>query len=490
MEPIELTLTVESNERLRARTRSGAEAPEGSVQFDKLTRDTITIFQKWLSRGQVSERRELEVLGTNLYQVIFDETIGAFFEEHLDRARKDNQRLRVQLSFQERAGDLADLPWEYLYRPDTEMRAGYFLCTYADLVLSRYMPLGTDHKILEPEESPLRILIVVSNPEEENLGPVIPGLGPAVPGNEVIQRIQALSEEDHPIEFDILNKPTVDNFLRSLEDFKPHVLHFIGYGRSDRIEGKGEIALLESDEQNVEWIRDREFADYFVRVRSIPPLVVLHLWETLSTDPNANFAMLAPELIRRNIPAVVAMQYPITNKAAIAFSRAFYRELAKGVPVDDAVQIGRWRITTKVPKAYDNRGFGTPVLYMHSSGSIVQPGQKKTESSSEPSPLPQFGTAGHAADKADKVAENKSSLSDIVIKACSQRMEELELNEEQKMRMDKKLYIIREELASKGTSEMEATIRNWYNLERDPKLEQIIESALFALKNATARNRT
>jgi hypothetical protein len=67
------------------------------------------------------------------------------------------------------------------------------------------------------------------------------------------------------------------------------------------------------------------------------------------------------------------MQYPISNLAAIAFSKAFYESLGKGEAIDDAVQKGRFRITTRVAGAMNSRVFGTPVLYMRSRDGILLP---------------------------------------------------------------------------------------------------------------------
>src|SRR5205823_2530038 len=97
------------------------------------------------------------------------------------------------------------------------------------------------------------------------------------------------------------------------------------------------------------------------------------LCEGGAVDFDANYAGLAPQLVRAGIQAVVAMQYPISNNAAIIFSRAFYRAMAKGEPVDIAVQTGRYRITTSISKAYDSRVFGIPVLYMRSRDGVIQP---------------------------------------------------------------------------------------------------------------------
>jgi hypothetical protein len=358
--PEELTIIVQDSKTVRARTGDGGEK-SGEIKLDKLRRQTIHILETWLTQGKTTERGEIEVLGMHLYQVLFGGDIGKFFENSLSRVPQ-GERLRVQLSFQEAARELAAFPWEYLYYPDEEERGGFFFATHVDLVLSRYMPLEEGRKTLKPEAGTLRILIVVSQPSDQ--GPVMAG--------PVIEAIQKM-EESYPIKVEILDKPTIDAFLDKLSEVKPHVLHFIGHGVYEN--DKGKIAFLETDE-TVIWVEDKEFSEYFINTRSIPRLVFLHLCEGGKLDFTANFAGLAPQLIRANVPAVVAMRHPISNKAAIAFSRAFYRELAAGQPVDNAVQVGRWRITTADPKqAYKNRVFGTPVLFMRSSDGIIQPAQ-------------------------------------------------------------------------------------------------------------------
>lgn len=361
MEYAELILVVQDGNTIRARRRDGAEISEAFI-YNDLHRRMIEIFEDWLNKDKITRRQELEVLGTLLYTILFSNRIESFFKQSLADARKASQRLRIQLSFEGKAADLANLPWEYLYCPETETSAGFFLATNRDLVLSHYMPLEMAREALAPTESPLRILIIVSRPQD--LGPVL--------ADSAIEAIEKLSEKI-PIKIDKLTLPTVENLLDTLEGAEPHVVHFIGHGHFDKVQGKGLIALLDWEGKNAAWIRDREFAEFFVQKRAIPRLVFLHLCEGGAIDFTANFAGLAPQLIRTGTQAVVAMKYPITNRAATVFSRAFYHELAKGEPVDNAVQIGRWYITVNDPLAYDSPVFGVPVLYMRSRDGIIQP---------------------------------------------------------------------------------------------------------------------
>jgi hypothetical protein len=225
--------------------------------------------------------------------------------------------------------------------------------------------------------------VLVSQPDHPSLGPVV--------AEPVIEAIQKLAEK-YPIQLVVEKKPTVPNLLENLKDLNPHIIHFIGHGRYNDELNQGEIALLANDETSLRPVRDTEFVEFLTQMNAIPKLFLLQMCEGGVVDFKKQFAGMAPQLILAGVDAVVAMQHPITNAAAIAFSRAFYKELAEGNPVDSAVQMGRWQITLEIPQAYDSRVFGTPVLYMHSRDGIILPpseaGKKTGEASVSPQAAP------------------------------------------------------------------------------------------------------
>ncbi len=366
-EDFEITLTVQNDGKTvgaRSSSSTGEREATGELHLDPLRKQTVRIFQNWLNKGKIDKREELEVLGTHLYRALFDDKIAAFFASFFaDLKKKRSKHLRVQLSFQDDVAELAGLPWEFLYCPEIKD----FLATHVDLVLSRFMPLDEERETLSPDKGPLKVLIATSQPE---------GLNP-VAAEEVLKDINSLAEK-FPEKYQIekLDKPTIARFKEALTQVEPHVLHFIGHGRFNIAEKFGEIALLKPDEKTVEWCSDKYFAQQIKNTKVKLRFVFLHLCHGATADENlfySSFSGLAPQLISANIPAVVAMQYPIANWAAIAFSKAFYKELAKGSPVDQAVQMGRIAITEYNPQAFENRVFGTPVLYMHSKDGIIAP---------------------------------------------------------------------------------------------------------------------
>jgi hypothetical protein len=91
-------------------------------------------------------------------------------------------------------------------------------------------------------------------------------------------------------------------------------------------------------------------------------LAILNACEGARSSPSDPFAGVAQTLIQQSIPAVVAMQFEITDDAAITFAHEFYGAVADGYPVDAAVAESRRAIYAQGNEVE----WGTPVLYMRS----------------------------------------------------------------------------------------------------------------------------
>lgn len=66
-------------------------------------------------------------------------------------------------------------------------------------------------------------------------------------------------------------------------------------------------------------------------------LVILNACEGARTSRTGPFAGVAQNLVRRGVPAVIAMQFEITDEAAITFAHEFYAAIADCYPVDAAL---------------------------------------------------------------------------------------------------------------------------------------------------------
>src|SRR5262249_28509767 len=97
-------------------------------------------------------------------------------------------------------------------------------------------------------------------------------------------------------------------------------------------------------------------------------LVVLNSCEGARGNMSDLFSSTASVLMGRSIPAVLAMQYEITDEAAITLARTFYTALAKGMPIDMAVSESRKTMSFLGGGSVQ---WGTPVLYMRSSNGVL-----------------------------------------------------------------------------------------------------------------------
>jgi hypothetical protein len=326
----------------------------GHVEFKGLEADLIRVFERWLSqRARTWEEDELRAFGGLLHRVLFPPASWAAFVAIADEAARTNERVSLELvfPFDPPYSRLAAIPWEYLYAPDTAARGGFFLATRPSIVLTRFVPptdVGPG-----PIEQPLRVLAVPSAPDD--LGEVV--WEPAV---EAIEK----AGEEAGFAVDVLEDPNTQELGDRLADPSRRVdlVHFIGHGTFDPKTGSASLSLT-SSEGLQEPVSDRGFAQLVTRSRPFPRAVVLQACDAGRTDYQASFAGIAPQLVREGVGCAVAMQYPVTNRVANAFTAALYAALSRGADIDRAVQEARFAIV--VPGALsDPRLVGLPVTYL------------------------------------------------------------------------------------------------------------------------------
>lgn len=394
----------------------------GQVLNDKLIFDTVDRFVYWIDKFgdptlQVEQRckgEDLETLGLHLYNLLFDreprehpdkpgtrESVRNCFEDTIRnfearRANDKSLRLRLILKFHQAADKLATYPWEFLRVPWTP-KAFFLAGRKTELILTRCVPEAGFQDKLDPEERPLKILIAYSAPPD-------PGLG-KVGADEVISYIKGL-EKENLVKVDTVY-PSFKDIEAKLKAMKPHIFHFIGHGRVEGDEPQVALMREQKEIENAEallepaqrragvkvpqaaWTASATFAELFKEHQ--PRLVFLHACKGAATD--YKFHSTALDLVKAKIPAVVAMQFEISNLDANTFATLFYQHIDAGLSVDEAVSMGRWELSV-VPQgrvAWSDRGFGTPVIYLQSKGAVISPRPRETTAGNEPiieAPIP------------------------------------------------------------------------------------------------------
>lgn len=237
------------------------------------------------------------------------------------------------------------LPWEFLYKRPRFIAQS----TWTPVVRA----LDVD-SAMHPQKLrlPLRILAMVSSPsgypeldaeaERRNLERALAGL-----------RAAGL------VEVTWLDRATLGELGRRIaEPDEVHVLHYIGHGAYDEATESG-VLVLETPQGRAHDVSGEEIGAMLQDETSLR-LVVLNACEGARSSHVDPFSGVATSLVHFDIPAVIGMQFEITDDAAIAFSESLYTGLARGMPIDAALAPARRAIIGAMVATE----FGTPVLFL------------------------------------------------------------------------------------------------------------------------------
>ncbi|MBK6441079.1 MAG: CHAT domain-containing protein [Actinomycetales bacterium] len=283
--------------------------------------------------------------GTQLYDTVFAGEVGTCFRRSLDEADEQGKGLRIKLRLTD-VPSLADIPWEYLYAAGL----GRFIVLSESTPIVRYLDLPREVPPLTVAP-PLRILLAVCSPT--NLAQLDTDAEVA----RVTASLRGLVDRKVVV-VDPLPHATLAGLRQALNDDDYHVLHFIGHGGFDPKAGDGVLAFEDADHL-AHLVSGPDLGTLLHDVRTLR-LAVLNACEGARQSPTDPFSGVAQCLVRQGLPAVVAMQFEITDAAATSLSAEFYEALADGLPIDAALAHARMGVF-----ASDNDvEWGTPVLYL------------------------------------------------------------------------------------------------------------------------------
>ena len=285
----------------------------------------------------------MKEFGGKLYGAVFKDEVRDTLHRSLSQTRAQGLGLRLRLRLAD-APELAGVPWEFLYDP----RHNRFLVQSRHTPLVRYLDLPDPPRPLSVE-GPLRILVMVSSPSgypeldvEHEWDALTGALGQQLSAGRVIaERLAA-------------NMSTLRQRLRR-EEF--HIFHFIGHGRYRSDWGDG-VLVMEDRNGRPQEVAGEELGG-LLNEYDQTRLAVLNACEGARSDASDPFAGVAQSLIQQGLPAVVAMQFEITDDAAIVFAREFYGAMIDGYPLEAALAESRGAIRDEGIVAE----WGTPVLY-------------------------------------------------------------------------------------------------------------------------------
>jgi Tol biopolymer transport system component len=304
--------------------------------------------------GGTSQQQAAMDFGGPLYQAIFTGDLALAWQRSLDKARaEDAGGLRLRLRLNDAAG-IAGLPWELLY----DKRSNSFIAQSERTPLVRFLDVPEVPRPMTVD-GPLRVLAIISSPTDlEEL--------------DVEAEWRRLTDAVKPrvdaglVVLDRLPSATVSELGTWLRGHPTHVLHFVGHGDFD--ERLREGVLYFQDEQGRSSAVTSSILGPYVRDHDPLRMIVLNACRSARVDGTDPFGGMAQGLVQQDATAVVAMQFPISDRAAVRFTGEFYGALVDGLPVDQAVSSAR-----KALLADFGDEWATPVLFLRSpDGNIFE----------------------------------------------------------------------------------------------------------------------
>ena len=298
------------------------------------------------------DERPVQVFGRELFDTVFTGTVGALYDRSRDLAEEQGKGLRIRFRFS--TPDLVSLPWEFLY----DHRRGDYVSLSRNTPVIRYVELP---QVIKPLRltPPLRILCMVAGPHD---------CAPLDVGTEkdLIEKAVRPLGDRSLVQLEWCEGQTWRHLQQKMREGPWHIFHFIGHGGFNVMADEGYIALA-SESGNSDPLLAHELARILADNTSLR-LVVLNSCEGARSSGLDIFSSTSSILVRRGIQAVVAMQYAITDKAAIEFSRTFYESLATGYPIDAAMAEARKAMSNACRWGVE---WGTPVLHMRSPDGML-----------------------------------------------------------------------------------------------------------------------
>lgn len=275
------------------------------------------------------------------------------------------------------APDLARVPWEFVFSP----REDDFLFSDRMKPVVRWLDVDAPLPTLAVQP-PLRLLTAVASPTSR------PELRVGEELEHLDEALQDLTD-DGLIQVRRLDHTTLERLDDALLTFRPHLLHFIGHG--DFVDDDGVIVLeAAAPEGAADPITGRRLGVLLRNHLASLRFVFLNSCLGAASSRRDPFGGVAQSLIRRGLPAVVAMQFPIPDNVAVSLARHFYRYLAAGLPVDAALTSARAFLFA----SGHGVEWGAPALHMRTAdGRLFDFEEEKPPSGqappSVPGPLPE-----------------------------------------------------------------------------------------------------
>ncbi len=325
----------------------------------KAAKGSSPIAGRGMPRAGQNPDPNLVDLGQQLYSGLFQGNLRDSWTCARGIAQHRREVLQLRLGLKGRR--LPRLPWEVLHAGDRPIATG------TDVIFSRYQPGTSLFKQTRrlPSTGPLKILMAIASPNDRDSLQL---------KREVLQLQQELQNRTASplkngwyapeIELTILEQPDREQLTQALEQGHYQVLHYAGHsGLGAR---GGELYLVSNRTGLTETLSGDDLAGLLVN--NGIQMAVFNSCRSAYGDPSdpagdSPDRNLTEALVKRGIPAVLAMAERIPDDVALNLTRLFYRNLNQGYPVDLSLNRARAGLIS----AYGSHQlyWALPILYQH-----------------------------------------------------------------------------------------------------------------------------
>src|SRR6266487_906411 len=310
-------------------------------------------------RVLAQKEQRLQDFGKRLFDALITGEIRDLYDAHQQYiSTQPSIHLTLRLCIEPH--ELASLPWEFLY----DSSKGAYVCLIHNISIIRYTEIPNPSAQLKLKP-PLRILGMIANPSDQD--PIDRDHEKSLVEKALkdlkkkgLVKITWFDETSRP------EKQTWDELQKNLSEGPWNAFHVIGYGRFEPSIDDGQIALT-TDKGQTHWLDAKKMALTFADHQSLQ-LIVLNASEGARGTERDIFSTTAATLTTQGIPAVLSMQYKITDQAKRKFICAFYTGLANGISIDVVVAEARKAINSG---AFSSLEFGTSVLSTCSADNVL-----------------------------------------------------------------------------------------------------------------------
>lgn len=314
----------------------------------------FAIFRKNTRRIPSIREQPIQDFGKALFKSLFVGDVLSLYDTAKSEAQKQQKSLRLRFSFL--SADLQALPWELMY--DERLGRNDYICISDTTSFVRHLDLPTPPRFLAVKP-PLRILGMIASPKNHELD--------VTNEKRRIEEAVADLQKAELVELTWLQGSTWRDLQDAMLDNKDwHIFHFVGHGYFDQQAGEGQLVLC--DEQGLMQPLGATKLGRLLAEKPSLRLAILNACEGAMTNDSDLFSSTAAIFIQKGFPSVLAMQYEISDDAAIEFSRTFYKALTYGKNIDSAVLASRKAINLNSDSSYE---WATPVLYMRPTDGLL-----------------------------------------------------------------------------------------------------------------------